>query len=135
MSCFGCHLANNTVETYVVYEDEVVNVILDKFPFSNGHILILPKEHYESMDDLPQDVLIHIMTLAQRLKPIIQTTFNSKSVIILQNNGEMNSLKHYHLHLVPHTDEDLSTLYDTSVYQDNADEILSKIQTLIKNNI
>lgn len=135
MKCLGCLLANNEIETYVVYEDDIVNVILDKFPFSYGHILIMPKEHYESMDDIPLDVYTHIMAVAQKLKPVLMSAFKCTSVILLQNNGAMNSLKHYHLHLIPHSDEDLSTLYDTSQYQDNSDiklsESLSKIKSLM----
>lgn len=135
MKCIGCLLANNEIETYLVYEDDQVNVILDKFPFSYGHILIMPKAHYVSMDDLPLELYTHIMKVAQKLKPVLMRAFNCKNIILLQNNGEINSLNHYHLHLIPYTNEDLATLYDTSKYQDNSDiklnESLQKIKALI----
>lgn len=129
--CIGCHLANNEIETFSVYEDNLINVILDKFPFSNGHLLILPKEHYESVDDLPTDLLSHILKVSQTLKSVLLSTLNATSVILMQNNGDLNSLKHYHLHLIPHTNEDLSTLYDTSKFEDNSTAKLQEIQTLI----
>ena len=131
MACIGCLLANNQIDTYSLYEDDQINVILDKFPASYGHLLILPKDHYESFDDLPEALLTHIMNVAKTFKPVLMKAFNAPSVILIQNNGALNSLKHYHLHLVPHTDEDLSTLYDASVYQDNSDETLKKIQSKI----
>lgn len=132
MECFGCKLANNLLETYIVYENETVNVILDRFPFSYGHILILPKDHYESIDDLPDSVIVEINKVAKLLKPILMKAFDCPSVIMMQNNGAMNSLKHYHHHLIPYRDEDLTTLYDTSIYMDNSDDKLQQSLNKIK---
>ncbi len=130
--CIGCQLANNTIPTYKVLETEHVNVILDLYPFSYGHILILPKEHYESVDDIPDAIHLDIIQTAKTLKPLLMKAFDASSVILLQNNGAMNSLKHYHLHLIPHSNEDLSTLYDTSIYQDNTPEKLEAALRKIK---
>lgn len=132
MACIGCLLANNDIETYMVYQDDKINVILDKFPFSHGHILILPKAHYESFDDMPLDLHTHILEIAQKLKRVLMEAFQASSLILMQNNGSMNSLKHYHLHLIPHTDEDLSTLYDTTSFQDNSVESLTQSLNKIK---
>lgn len=132
MSCLGCQLANNEISTYSIYEDDTVNVILDIFPFSHGHLLILPKEHYPSFDDMPVEVHHHINKIALYIKPILMKAMNATSIIFVQNDGALNSLDHYHLHLIPHTDEDLSTLYDQRVHQDNSEAKLQEILKTIK---
>jgi histidine triad (HIT) family protein len=50
MSCFGCQLANQTVDAKVVFEDEFIVCMLDIYPLNEGHTLILPKQHYKELD-------------------------------------------------------------------------------------
>ena len=97
-------------------------------------MLILTKEHYEGLVELPQNLAHKIMDLSKTLTETVNKAFNPDSVIVLQNNGAMNSLKHYHYHVVPHySDSDINTLYDTKVYADNSQERLTEIQeTLLK---
>lgn len=132
--CIGCKLANGELPTYTIYEDQDLRVILDLYPYSNGHMLILTKEHYEGLVELPQNLAHKIMDLSKTLTETVNRAFNPDSVIVLQNNGAMNSLKHYHYHVVPHySDSDINTLYDTKVYADNSQERLTEIQeTLLK---
>lgn len=132
--CIGCKLANGELPTYTIYEDKELRVILDLYPYSKGHMLILTKEHYEGLVELPQNLAHKIMDLSKTLTETVNRAFNPDSVIVLQNNGAMNSLKHYHYHVVPHySDSDINTLYDTKVYADNSQERLTEIQeTLLK---
>lgn len=132
--CIGCKLANGELPTYTIYEDKDLRVILDLYPYSKGHMLILTKEHYEGLVELPQNLAHKIMDLSKTLTETVNRAFNPDSVIVLQNNGAMNSLKHYHYHVVPHySDSDINTLYDTKVYADNSQERLTEIQeTLLK---
>ena len=132
MTCIGCNLANRVMNTYTVYENDNLNVFLDLFPYSEGHLLILPKAHYESLDDLPEDLLCEIMSCAQTMMKALKKAFDIENIIVLQNNGDINSLKHYHLHLVPHDkDHDLSTLYDPKVHDANDEATLTQIQSKI----
>ncbi len=130
--CIGCKLANKEFKTYTIYETETLHVFLDLYPYNYGHLLILPKEHYESLDDLPHSLACEIMLLSQKLKKTLMSAYNCDDLIIVQNNGSINSLKHYHMHLIPHYQgQDLSTLYDTTAYQDNDEVHLLKSQELI----
>lgn len=130
--CIGCKLANGEMSRYLITETENLSVILDLYPHADGHVLILPKNHYESLNDLPAEVATEVMSLSQKLLPVLKKALDPKTVIVLQNNGAMNSLKHYHMHLVPHTKlQDIHTLYDTTIHSDNSDDHLKHIQKII----
>lgn len=131
--CIGCKLANNELPIFKIYEDEDLTVILDLYPHSKGHMLILPKEHYENLVDLPTELAHKVMDLSQRLVRVVNELYKPESVIVLQNNGKMNSLSHYHYHVVPHYDySDINGLYDTSVFERNDDEYLESLKDEIQ---
>jgi len=99
--CLFCKIAKGENPSYTLFEDEEVKVLLDVFPNSTGHTLIIPKEHYLDLDDIPMDVLSHIMNIAKQIKPLLETKLNPNSIVLVQNNGEEQKIKHYHLHLIP----------------------------------
>lgn len=135
MDCIGCDLANKKVNTYTIYDNKHLSVILDLYPYSKGHLLILPKVHYENFNDLPNDLLFEIMKCAQTMVETLKKTFNIKDIIILQNNGSLNSLKHFHLHIIPHdkNHNNLNSLFDKDAHEDNDLATLKQIQSEIIN--
>lgn len=131
--CIGCKLANGELPIFKVYEDNDLTVIMDLYPYSKGHMFILTKEHYENVVDLPKELSHQIMDLTQKLVSAVNSVFNPESVIIMQNNGAMNSLSHYHNHVVPHySDSDINTLYDTTTFERNDESYLSDLRDQIK---
>ncbi len=99
--CLFCKIVKGENPSYTVYEDEVVKVFLDVFPNSTGHTLIIPKKHFLDLGDIPLEVLTHIMETAKKIKPILEKKLNPESVVLIQNNGEAEKIKHFHLHLIP----------------------------------
>lgn len=99
--CLFCKIVNGENPSYTLFEDDVVKVILDVFPNSAGHTLIIPKQHYLDLDDIPMEVLCHIMKVAKDIKLLIESKLNSNSVVLIQNNGDEQKIKHFHLHLIP----------------------------------
>ena len=99
--CLFCKIAKGENPSYTLFEDEKVKVLLDVFPNSTGHTLTIPKEHYLNLDDIPMDILSHIMNIAKQIKPLLETKLNPNSIVLVQNNGEEQKIKHYHLHLIP----------------------------------
>lgn len=99
--CLFCKIAKGANPSYTIFEDDKVKVMLDAFPNSTGHTLIIPKKHYLDLDDIPVDLLSHIMEIAKQIKPLLETKLNPHSVVLVQNNGEEQKIKHYHLHLIP----------------------------------
>ena len=102
--CLFCKIAKGENPSYTLFEDDILKVMLDVFPNSPGHTLIIPKEHYLDLDDIPLEVLNHIMKVSKQIKPLLEIKLNPHSVVLMQNNGEEQKIKHYHLHLIPKYD-------------------------------
>lgn len=102
MNCIFCKIINNEVPSYKIYEDEIVCAFLDANPDSNGHILIVPKEHFQDIDDIPSNVLNHIMNIAKKIKILLYERLNCDGLTLMQNNGVVQEVKHFHLHLKPY---------------------------------
>ena len=62
-NCIFCKLANGDIPTNIIYEDEMFTVIMDAAPASKGHALILPKEHYANIYELPEDVAAAVFAI------------------------------------------------------------------------
>lgn len=99
--CLFCKIAKGENPSYTIFEDDIVKVMLDVFPNTTGHTLIIPKKHYLDLDDIPIEVLTHIMKIAKQIKPLLETKLNPNSIVLVQNNGDEQKIKHYHLHLLP----------------------------------
>lgn len=99
--CVFCKIVSGDNPSYTLFEDESVKVLLDAFPNSTGHTLIIPKMHYKDLDDIPMQILSHIMEIAKKIKPLLQDKLNPESIVLVQNNGKEQKIKHFHLHLIP----------------------------------
>ena len=102
-NCIFCKLANGIIPTNSIYEDENFNVILDAGPATKGHALILPKEHYRNIYELPEDTAAEVFKLAKRMAETMTKKLNADGFNIVQNNEEVagQSVFHFHMHLVP----------------------------------
>ena len=101
--CIFCKLANGIFATNSIYEDETFNVILDASPANPGHALILPKEHYQDIFDIDEEVLGKAMKLAKKIAVKMSDVLGCDGVNVIQNNKEAagQSVLHYHLHVIP----------------------------------
>ena len=84
-----------------VYEDELVLAYLDFNPDSDGHTLIIPKEHFKDINDLPKEVLSHIYEVSKIIMKKSEEKLGCSGFSLLQNNGSAQEVKHYHLHIKP----------------------------------
>ena len=107
-NCIFCKLANGIIPTNSIYEDENFNVILDAGPATKGHALILPKEHYRNIYELPEETAAEVFKLAKRLAVKMTEKLSADGFNIVQNNEEVagQSVFHFHMHLIPRYKED-----------------------------
>lgn len=101
--CIFCKIANGEIPSYTVYEDETFRVIMDLGPACPGHMLILPKEHYANLYELPDELAAAAMVLAKRLAIAAKKALHADGMNVVQNNeaaGEQ-TVMHFHLHVVP----------------------------------
>ena len=101
--CIFCKLANGVIPTNSLYEDDVVKVIFDAGPASSGHVLILPKEHFDNVYALDDDTAAHIFQVAVKVAKALKEGLNLEGLNIVQNNGEIagQTVFHFHMHIIP----------------------------------
>ena len=101
--CIFCKLANGVFATNTIYEDDDFRVILDAGPATKGHALILPKEHYANIYELPEETAGKTFILAKKLAAKMTEKLGADGFNIVQNNGEAagQTVFHFHLHLIP----------------------------------
>jgi len=102
MDCIFCKIINGNIPCMKVFEDELVLAYLDINPDSDGHTLIIPKKHYKDINDIEDDVLLHIQKTARKVMNILEEKLNCDGFSLLQNNGDVQEVKHYHLHIKPY---------------------------------
>ena len=120
MNCIFCKIVNGDIPSYTIYEDDLVKVFLDINPDTNGHMLIIPKDHYLDLVEIPNDVLIHIMNTARKMKKLLEDKLSIDGLTLIQNNGDVQEVKHFHLHLKPYYNVkpellDIKTVYEKLV--------------------
>ena len=101
MECLFCKIIKGEVPSYKLYEDELVMVIMDAYPNVDGHTLIIPKKHYDTFMDLPNELVTHINVISKKFTNHIMERLNAKELSILVNYGNSQKIKHYHMHLIP----------------------------------
>lgn len=103
--CIFCKIAQGEIPCFKVYEDEKVLAFEDVNPISEGHTLIIPKNHAENLWEISSEDLTAIHLAAQKVAHAIKAALNPVGLATLQLNGKGANqvVMHYHLHLVPRT--------------------------------
>ena len=74
---------------------------MDMDPINEGHILLVPKEHYLDVDEIPDETLSHLMIVSKKVVSALKEIYKPNGYSIMQNGGEFNDVGHYHLHIFP----------------------------------
>ncbi|KKI92826.1 HIT family hydrolase [Bacillus sp. SA1-12] len=101
IKCLGCSLANKMESVHVIYENDLVCCILDHDPFNEGHVLILPKQHAEDLDDLNEETANMVIQTARFISKALKSLYKPDGITICQNGGIFSELTHFHMHVVP----------------------------------
>lgn len=102
MDCVFCKIIAGEIPSYTIYEDDIVKCFLDISPDSNGHTLIIPKKHIQDLTDMDHDTWNHILKIAKMLKKELEEKLDIDGLTLIQNNGKIQEVKHFHLHLKPY---------------------------------
>lgn len=93
-----CKIAKKLEKSHIIFEDKDMMAILDIQPFSNGHTLIIPKEHYQ-LENLPPITLEKIIALAQKIAQAIQAIYHYDGIALASHSGKLADFPHFHLHI------------------------------------
>lgn len=107
-NCIFCKIAGGDIPSKTLYEDDKFRVILDLGPATKGHALILPKNHYANLYELPDETAGEVMKLAKKMAAQMTDRLGCEGFNLVQNNGELagQTVFHFHMHLIPRYRDD-----------------------------
>lgn len=107
-NCIFCKLSNGEIPTNALYEDDIVKVIFDLNPASKGHVLIIPKNHFDDIYSMDNDTAAHVFQIAVKVSKAMKEALNCDGLNIVQNNGEAagQTVFHFHMHIIPRYEGD-----------------------------
>ena len=104
--CLFCAIVAGDEPAHVVLDTEQTLAFLDIRPLFPGHTLLVPKAHYETLVDLPHDLLEPLFAQAQRLAGVMETVLGAAGSFVAMNNRVSQSVAHLHVHVVPRNRKD-----------------------------
>jgi histidine triad (HIT) family protein len=104
--CIFCKIISGEIPADKVFEDEVSIVFLDSRPLFPGHCLVSPKQHIETLADLPADLLQPIFANAQLMAKAMESGLKAEGSFVAVNNKISQSVPHLHVHVVPRRRQD-----------------------------
>jgi histidine triad (HIT) family protein len=108
MDCIFCAIIAGEIPAATVYEDEHVFAFMDIAPANPGHTLVIPKQHYRNIFDMPIEVGTKIMQAAIPIANAIRDALNPDGLNLFQSNeaAGFQTVFHFHLHLIPRWEDD-----------------------------
>ena len=101
MDCVFCKIIKGELPSYKIYEDDMIIAFLDINPETPGHTLIIPKEHTLDFMSISDNVLNHLMDEARNVAKLVVEKMGAQGFTLIQNNGNVQEVKHFHLHIIP----------------------------------
>ena len=105
-SCLFCKVVNGEGPARLVFEDEISLAFLDHRPVFPGHCLLIPKQHYETLTDLPEELIGPFFKRAQLLARAVESAMEAHGTFVAMNNRVSQSVPHLHVHIVPRRRKD-----------------------------
>src|SRR3989338_5123727 len=132
--CIFCQIATAKVRSRKIYEDEKVIAVLDINPASKGHVLVIPKEHYSILPQIPEEEIAHLGIIAKRLSHAVLKGLKVQGTSIFIANGTAagQRAQHFMLHIIPRNNKD-GLLAIPQKHVDDAE--ISKVRERIQNKL
>jgi histidine triad (HIT) family protein len=108
LNCVFCDIIQRTVPSQVIYEDDQFMAILDKYPISKGHTLVLPKKHFQRVQELSQKEFCAMYARVHALNALITSRLGATASHISINDGAAANqlIPHVHVHIIPRSEND-----------------------------
>ena len=135
MDCIFCKVVSKELAATVVFEDELTMAFLDHRPLFHGHCLLVPKQHFETLSDLPSQLIKPLFENAQLLAGAVEAAMKAQGTFVAMNNRVSQSVPHLHVHVVPRRKGDglKGFFWPRTRYADQAE--MTAVQKLIQSEI
>jgi histidine triad (HIT) family protein len=97
-NCVFCKIAAKQLPASIVYEDDFVLAFLDIKPLSKGHMLVIPKEHYVDIIDIPKELFAKMASIVQPISVAIKKYANADGISLITQNGKAAGQEVFHIH-------------------------------------
>ncbi|QOP43294.1 HIT domain-containing protein [Sulfurimonas sediminis] len=138
--CVFCHISTHPQEDaslHVLYRNEYCFMVMNKYPYTPGHFMIIPHMHTDRLEELPSEVWLNMSKLAQQSVKLLKEGLGANGVNIGMNLGKAAGAgiaEHIHMHLVPRWERDtnfITAVAHTRVYSTDFEKIYKKIKSFI----
>ena len=138
--CVFCHISQNAKmdeKHHVLYRNEHCFIVMNRYPYTPGHFMIIPHLHTDAIEELDSDTWLKMSELTQKCVKMLKIGFGAKGVNIGMNLGEnagAGIAEHVHMHIVPRWNKDtnfITTIADTRVYSTDFERIYKKLKSLV----
>ncbi|MCL1988625.1 MAG: HIT family protein [Firmicutes bacterium] len=133
--CIFCKIINGDLPSYKLYEDDLFYVMLDKFPRSLGHTLILTKSHSANIFELSPQESDGVFTLTKKIATFLRANLPAQDFNILQNNGKAagQEVAHFHIHIVPRYPTNAAVPTKDKISTQHFEDIVDKFKNFAVN--
>ena len=136
MDCIFCKILDNEIPSYKIYEDKNVLAFLDITQGTKGHTLIIPKKHIKNIYELDEETASKIFKIVPKIANALKVAFNPIGLNIVNNNDQpLQSVFHFHIHLIPRYKDDGMKLSTINNYGKYDDKYFNSILETIKKTI
>ena len=138
--CVFCHISSHEQDDeklHVLYRDEKCFIVMNKYPYTPGHFMIIPHHHTDALEELDTEIWLHMSELAQKGVRMLKDGFGAHGVNLGMNLGSAGGAgiaEHIHLHLVPRWRGDtnfITSIGETRVYSSDFEKIYRKLKELL----
>ncbi len=138
--CVFCYISSHIDEDeklHVLYRAKNCFIVMNKYPYTPGHFMIIPNMHTDKLEELPAETWLEMSVLAQKCVRLLKEGFGAKGVNIGMNLGAVAGAgiaEHIHMHLVPRWERDtnfITSIAQTRVYSTDFEKIYKKLKSLI----
>lgn len=128
--CIFCKIVNGEIQSYALYEDDLVKAFLDITPVNEGHSLVIPKKHRENLFDVTDEELKRIVIVAKKVAIKCKENLHFDNCNLIQSSGKHagQDVMHFHMHVVPRRENDgLNIWQGKQAKKPNFDEIAKEL--------
>jgi histidine triad (HIT) family protein len=133
--CVFCRIVEGDLASPLIFEDESTLGFLDHRPLFPGHVLLIPKKHYETLADLPVSLIEHFFRNVQILSRAVETAMDAEGTFVAMNNRVSQSVPHLHVHVVPRRRKDGLKGFFWPRTKYSGDDQVNEVSTRIRSTI
>ena len=123
--CIFCQIVQGNIPCFKVYEDDQTLAFMDINPVSEGHCLVIPKNHAENLMAMSPEDIAAVHQASQKVAAGLKKTLGAEGIAVLQLNGRAANqvVMHYHVHLIPRNTGDGLSVFEWEIKPGDMDRI------------